>query len=111
MNNLTTLKTKTQEGWQRLADTAQQQPPEVQKWGIIAASAVVGGLVVAVSAKSVLAIVSAIAAPPVAISAGAVAGGALGWSYMQGKFQAAGEQATTIPEASGNFSAATVSAS
>lgn len=111
MNNFNTMKTKTQDGWQRLVDAAQQQPPEVQKWGVIAASAVVGGLVVAAGAKGFLAVISVIAAPPVALSAGAVAGGALGWSYMQGKFQATGEPTTTTPEAPVDFGAATVSAS
>lgn len=116
MNNLTTLKTKTQEGWQRLLDTAQQQPPEVQKWSIVAASAVAGGLVVAASAKSVLTIVSVIAAPPVALSVGAVAGGVLGWRYRQGKLQPAGAPSTTTPETlgpetPGDLGVATASAS
>ena len=111
MNSLTTIKTKTQDGWQRLVDSAQQQPPAVQKWGVVAASAVVGGLAVAASAKGILAVVSILAAPPVALSVGAVTGGALGWSYMQGKFQAPGEQTATTVEAPGDFGAAPVTAS
>ncbi|MFN8495341.1 MAG: hypothetical protein U0350_47525 [Caldilineaceae bacterium] len=106
MNSLTPVKTKTQESWQHLVDTAQQQSSEVQKWGVVAVSAVVGGLVVAAGAKGVLAIVSLIAAPPVALSAGALGGGALGWSYMQGKFKAAAENSTTDTLVNSNWAEA-----
>lgn len=93
MNALTTVKTRTQESWNHLVETAQQQPTEVQKWGVVAASAIVGGVAVAAGAKGVLAIVSLLAAPPVAITVGALGGGALGWSYMQGKLPLASANA------------------
>lgn len=83
MQSLTTLKTKSQESLARFTDTVQQQPSEVQLWGTVAAAAVVGGLVVAATAKGVLAITGVLASSPVALTVGAVGGGLIGWSYMQ----------------------------
>lgn len=83
MKNLTSLKTKGQESFNRLIDVGRQQPENVRLWSVTAVAAVVGGLAVAATAKGVLAIVGTLAAPPVALTVGALAGGALGWSFMQ----------------------------
>ena len=83
MQNLATLKAQSQESLSRLTATVKQQPPEVQLWGVVAAAAVVGGVVIAVGAKGVLAVVGTLAAPPVALTVGALGGGFLGWSFMQ----------------------------
>lgn len=92
MQSLTTLKTKSQENLNRLVESAKQQPPEVQLWSVVALSAVAGGVVVAASAKGVLAIVGTLAAPPVALTVGALGGGLLGWTYMNKQTPAAAEQ-------------------
>lgn len=104
MQSLTTLKTKSQEGFNRLVENAQQQPSEVKLWGVVAASALVGGVAVAATAKGVLAIVSTLAFLPVALSVGALGGGAIGWSLMQNQSAPAAAQPaippiTVVPEA------------
>jgi hypothetical protein len=49
------------------------------------AAAVVGGVTVAAVAKGVMAVVATLATPPVAVTVGALAGGALGWSFVQSR--------------------------
>lgn len=98
MKNITTLKTRGQESLDRLVEAGRQQPPEVQTWGVTAAGAVVGGLVIAASAQGILALVATLAAPPVALTVGALGGGALAWSYMQRRQE--GEAASPTPETS-----------
>lgn len=83
MQSLTTLKAKSQESLSRLTETINQQPSEVQLWGAVAAAAIVGGVVVAAGAKGILAVVGTLAAPPVALTVGALGGGFLGWNFMQ----------------------------
>lgn len=83
MQSLTAIKTKSQESLAHLTATIQQQPPEVQLWGVVGAAAVVGGVVVAAGAKGVLAIVATLANPPIALTIGALGGGAIGWAFMQ----------------------------
>ena len=83
MQSLTTIKTKSQESLTHLTATIQQQPPEVQLWGVVGVAAVVGGVVVAAGAKGVLAIVATLASPPIALTIGALGGGAIGWTFMQ----------------------------
>lgn len=97
MQSLTTLKSKGQESFNRLLETGRQQPPEVQLWGIVAASAIVGGIAVAATAKGLLAILGTLASPPVALTIGALGGGALGWSFMQSQNPEATEQLATAP--------------
>src|ERR1043165_3439043 len=87
MDNLKTIKARSQEGLTRLVEVSKQQPPEVQLWGTVAASALVAGVVIAAGAKGLLAIVGILAAPPIAITVGALGGGAIGWSYMQNRRQ------------------------
>ncbi|MEZ4735971.1 MAG: hypothetical protein R3E79_53455 [Caldilineaceae bacterium] len=97
MQNLTTLKVKSQESLNRLVERAQQQPPEVQLWGVVAVSAVAGGIVVAAGAKGLLAVVGTLAVPPVALTVGALGGGILGWSFMQNQTAATAEQPRVAP--------------
>jgi len=95
MQNVTTLKTRGQETLNRLVEAGKQQPPEVQTWGVTAAGAVVGGLVLAAGAQGLLAIVAMLAAPPVALTIGVLGGGAAAWSFMQHR----SPQGETDPEA------------
>lgn len=83
MQSLTTMKDKSQASWNRLVEAGKQQPEERKVWGVTIAAAVVGGLALAAVSKGVLAIVGTLAAPPVALTVGALAGGAVGWSFMQ----------------------------
>lgn len=92
MQSLTTIKTKSQESLTHLTATIQQQPPEVQLWGVVGAAAVVGGVVVAAGAKGILAIVATLASPPIALTIGALGGGAIGWAFMQNQTASATAQ-------------------
>ena len=83
MQSLNTIKDKSQASWNRLVEVGQQQPEERKVWGVTIAAAVVGGLALAAVSKGVLAVVGTLAAPPVALTVGALAGGAVGWSLMQ----------------------------
>lgn len=83
MQSLATLKAKSQESLSHITATVNQQPPEVQLWGTVAAAAIVGSVVVAAGAKGILAVVGTLAAPPVALTVGALGGGFLGWNFMQ----------------------------
>jgi len=83
MKNLETIKTKSQAGMTHLVELGQQSSPEMKTWGVTAATAAAGGIALAVTAKGVLAIVGILAAPPVALTVGALGGGVLGWRYLQ----------------------------
>lgn len=85
MQSLETLKTKSQEGLNRLVEAGKQQRPEIQLWSVVAVSAVAGSILVSASAKGVLAVVGLLAATPVALTIGALGGGAVGWSIMQNR--------------------------
>lgn len=84
MQTLTNMKTKGQEGLNRLVETGKQQSPQTKLWGVTIASAVAGGVAVAALASGVLTVLSVLASPPVALTVGALGGGALGWSFMKG---------------------------
>lgn len=81
MQSLETLKSKGQESVNRLVELGKSQPEQVQVWSVTGGAALVGALAVAATAKGVLAVIGTIANPPVALTLGALAGGALGWSY------------------------------
>ena len=83
MQTLQTLKSQSQEGINRLVDLAKQQPEQVRTWGVAAGAAVAGAVALTAVAKGVLGVVATLANPPVALSVGALAGGVLGWSFMQ----------------------------
>ncbi len=83
MQTLETIKTKSQETLNNLLEKGKERPEEVKAWGITAGGAVVGALTVTAAAKGVVAIFAAIAAPPIALTLGAVGGGVLGWNFMQ----------------------------
>lgn len=97
MQSLTTLKAKSQESLNRLTENVKQQPPEVQLWGAVAVAAVIGGVVVAAGAKGVLAVVGTLAAPPVALTVGALGGGFLGWNFMQNQTAPMAAQPVEVP--------------
>ena len=83
MQSLETLKSKGQEGLNRLVDLGKSQPEEVQMWGVIGGAAIVGAVAVTAVAKGVVSVFATIASPPVALAIGAVTGGFLGWSFVQ----------------------------
>ena len=85
MQSLNNLKSKGQESWQRLVETGQQQPESVALWGATAGGAVVGAVALTVAASGILAVVATLAAPPVALTIGAIGGGLLGWNYMHSR--------------------------
>lgn len=55
----------------------------MRTWGLTAGAAVVGALTISAVAKGILAVVATLANPPVALTTGALAGGVLGWTFMQ----------------------------
>jgi len=83
MQTLETMKSKSQESINRLVDLGKQQPEQVRTWGVAAGAALAGALALTAVAKGVLGVVATLANPPVALSIGALAGGVLGWSFMQ----------------------------
>lgn len=83
MEQVNKLKEQGQVTLNRLRQVGESQPDDVKLWGVTAGSALLGGVTVAAVAKGVVAIVATLANPPVALTVGAIAGGALGWSYMQ----------------------------
>ena len=83
MQNLESLKSKGQDTISNLLERGKQQPDEVKTWGVTAAAGVGGAVAVAAAAKGVLAIAATLAAPPVALTVGAVGGGVLGWNWIQ----------------------------
>ena len=83
MQSLTTIKDKSQASWNRLIEAGKQQPEERKLWGVTLAAAVAGSVALAAVSKGVLAIVGTLAATPVALTVGALPGGAVGWSLMQ----------------------------
>jgi hypothetical protein len=83
MQSLETIKSKSQENLNRLVELGKSQPAEVKIWGVTGAAAVGGALALSAVAQGVLAVLATLANPPVALAVGAVAGGALGWSWMQ----------------------------
>ncbi|MCB0063645.1 MAG: hypothetical protein KDE19_16090 [Caldilineaceae bacterium] len=99
MQNLESLRNRGQETVSNLIERGKQQPDEVKLWGITAAAGVGGALTVAAVAKGVLAIVAALATPPLALTIGAVGGGALGWTWMQKQSEGVGVAYTGSPAA------------
>jgi len=83
MEAMETVKMKSQESVARLLKQVQDQPQEVKTWGAAAGGAVVGALAVAGAANGILALLSTLAAPPVALTIGAIGGGVLTWNYVQ----------------------------
>lgn len=89
MQTLETMKARSQERFTNLVEKAKEQPDDVKTWGMMAGGALVGAAAVAVTANGIVAILTALAAPPVALTVGAIGGGLLGWNYMR-SHQAAG---------------------
>ncbi|MEZ4678348.1 MAG: helix-hairpin-helix domain-containing protein [Caldilineaceae bacterium] len=99
MQTLNTLKAKGQASFSHLRDTAKEQPDEMKVWGVTAGSAVVGAVAVNAAARGVVAILAALAAPPVAVIIGAIGGGYLGWNYVRNRQATAGDMASADPVA------------
>ncbi|MFZ4664534.1 MAG: hypothetical protein ACOYNY_46505 [Caldilineaceae bacterium] len=89
MQTLTAIKDKSQQSWNRLVEAGKDQPEERKVWGVTIAAAVVGSVALAAISKGVLAVIGTLAATPVALTVGALAGGAVGWSLMQNQPEAA----------------------
>lgn len=102
MENIKTLTAKGKEQLTHLVDLGKQQPEDVQTLAIVGGAALVGGIAVTAAAKGVLSIVGTLAFAPVSITVGAVAGGLLGWSYLQtqkeqSEASSSSEQVEAIP--------------
>ena len=85
MQTLNTMKDKGQESLHHLVELGKQQPEQVRTWGLTAAAAVAGSLALAATAQGILAVLTTLAAPPVALTIGAIGGGFAGWTYLQSK--------------------------
>lgn len=90
MQTLESLKAKGQASFASLREMVNERPADVKIWGVTAGSAVVGAVAVNTAARGVVAILAALAAPPLALTIGAVGGGYLGWNYIHSR--QAGEQ-------------------
>lgn len=85
MQTLDTIKARSQTGFANLMEKAKEPPSEVKTWGATAGGAVVGALALRALAGGIVAVVAALATPPVAMTVGAVGGGLLGWNYMRNR--------------------------
>lgn len=83
MQTVETIKVKGEATLHQWRAMLNEQPDEVKTWGVAAGGAVVGALAVTAVARGVVALLATLASPPVALTVGAVAGGALAWSYRQ----------------------------
>ncbi|MBX3014146.1 MAG: hypothetical protein KF832_21675 [Caldilineaceae bacterium] len=83
MQTLETMKIRSQERFTNLVEKAKEQPDDLKAWGVAAGGALVGAVAVTAAASGIVAILTAFATPPVALTVGAVGGGLLGWKYMQ----------------------------
>jgi len=88
MQTLETVKARSQASLNTLMEKSKAQPDEVKTWGVTAGGALVGALALTAAANGILAILAALATPPVALTVGAVGGGILGWNYMRGRQEA-----------------------
>ncbi|MEZ4868146.1 MAG: helix-hairpin-helix domain-containing protein [Caldilineaceae bacterium] len=88
MQTLETIKSRSQASFASLRERVQERPDEVKTWGVTAGGAVVGAVALNTVTSGVLAILSALATPPVALTVGAVGGGYLGWNYMHNRLAA-----------------------
>ncbi|MBV7329473.1 hypothetical protein KFU94_14720 [Chloroflexi bacterium TSY] len=72
-------------------ERTRQRPSTIKTVGVTTATAVVGAVALSVVAKGVWVIVGTLAAPPVAMTVGAISGGALGWNFMRRPTQSSTE--------------------
>ncbi len=117
MKNLEALKSRSRENLAHLVDMGKQQSQQAQQWSVTAAATVAGAFVMPTLAKGMLGVAALLTYPSVALTAGALGGGFLGWRFMQHRAQAQtkGNQEAVAPEAAGvdapfSGAAATVSA-
>lgn len=99
MQTLETLKSRGQENFSNLLERGKEQPETVKTWGVTAAAGVGGAVAVAALAKGVVAIAATLASPPVALTVGAVGGGALGWTWIQKQLENNGVEDAAATEA------------
>lgn len=85
MQQLNELKDKGQHGVAQALDAGKKQAGKAKTLGVTVGSAVVGGIALAAAAQPIIMLTSMLATPPVAMTVGAVAGGALGWRFVRGK--------------------------
>lgn len=85
MQQLNELKDKSQQGLAQAVDAGKKQASKAKVLGVTAGSAVLGGVALTIAAPPLIALTSTLAAPPVALAVGAVAGGVLGWRIVRGK--------------------------
>lgn len=85
MQTLETVKVRGQASLANLVEKAKEQPDDVKTWGVTAGGAIVGAVALTAVASGVLAVLATLAAPPVALTVGAIGGGVLGWNYMRNR--------------------------
>lgn len=105
MQTFETIKSRSQDTFNNLMEKGKEQPNEVKTLGITAGSAVVGAIAVSAVAKGVVAVLAALATPPVALTVGAVGGGLLGWNWMQDKAAATAAAAADAADVSAESAA------
>ena len=77
------VKNKSQTYGVNLLEKARAQPHALKTWEVTASAAFVGAVAMAATAPSLLALLSLLATPPVAMTVGGVGGGVWGWYYMR----------------------------
>ncbi|MEM7539268.1 MAG: hypothetical protein AAF639_44335 [Chloroflexota bacterium] len=82
MSVLTKMQTAGQDSINMISDMNSSQPSSTKKLVGVAVGGVGGGLVLAALGKGALTIASFLMSPVITFTAGAVAGGIYGWSYM-----------------------------
>lgn len=95
MQMVETMKTRSQESFANVVQKVQAQPDGVKTWAATAGGAVVGALAVTAAASGIVALFATLAAPPVALTVGAVGGGLLGWNYIRQQ-QSANQPETAV---------------
>ena len=89
MQSLKSIGRKSQESVVNLVERGREQPEQTTAWAVTAGGALVGALTLGVVAKGTAAVLTVLLSPPVAVAAGALGGGALGWNYMRSRQQGA----------------------
>lgn len=77
------FKHKSQAYVMPLWEKAKAQPQELKTWEITAGGALVGAVTMAKAGPGLLALLTLLAAPPVAVTVGALGGGWVGWRYLR----------------------------
>ncbi|MCE7986264.1 MAG: DUF4332 domain-containing protein [Caldilinea sp. CFX5] len=83
MQTVETIKTDSRARFTYFGEKTKVQPHDPKLWGVTAGGALVGAAAVAATTQGALALFALLAAPPVALTVGALGGGFMGWNYMR----------------------------